>query len=289
VSRSGSKGFLARLSLMTAACVTGIAACTIVSTDPNLAVAIEIDSTQLPAIILGDSLRDSLGNFTGITARAFNSNNELLSNPTFQFLTLDTASRVLGIEPATGHLFGQDTGTTQLVASIGNLQSERITVHVTLRPDTVFRVDTLSDTLHVPASLLVDSSFVISVKVQHRDDAGDTVGVQYIPVHFRVTSPADWSPSDSSHPYLVNDANSPSTEDTTGSDGVASRRLRLPLGSARSTLPESMDVLVTALRPVPLVAGFEPIPGGPFTYHFVFVQDGALTADLAARGATRRR
>ena len=46
----------------------GAAACTEVGSDPSAAVAIELAPTQLPSLVVGDSLRDSTGRADAIIA-----------------------------------------------------------------------------------------------------------------------------------------------------------------------------------------------------------------------------
>jgi len=72
------------------ACLLASAACTEVGTDPNAVVAIRFDGAAYPSIVLGDSLRDSLGTVQKVVATGLNYKNDPVEGAQFVFSSPDT-------------------------------------------------------------------------------------------------------------------------------------------------------------------------------------------------------
>ena len=226
-------------------------ACTEVGSDPQAAVAIELDSLPLPSVVVGDTLRDSTGAIISLQARAINVSNEVIAGAPLRFLALDTG--VVAVDSVTGVIVGQRVGTASVIASIQGLQSEQITLVVTQRPDTVIGLDSLQRTMQVSLiSGTAASSGPLRVFVGHDTTiAGvDTaVAVPSYLVRYRIVFPADDSVSDTdtTRVLLANDQGRPSTVDTTDASGIASRAVRI--STAVSVIPDS--VIVDALVSYP--------------------------------------
>ena len=238
-------------------------ACTEVGSDPQAAVAIELDSLPVPSVVVGDTLRDSTGAIISLQGRAINVNNEVITGAPLRFLALDTG--IISVDSISGTIVGQRVGTTSLIASIQGLQSERITFVVTQRPDTVIGLDSLRRTMQLSLiSGTAASSGPLRVFVGHDTTiAGvDTaVAVPSYLVRYRIVFPADDSVSDTdtSKVLLANDQGRPSTEDTTDASGIASRAVRI--STAVSAIPDS--VVVDALVSYPDTTS---IPGAPVRF-----------------------
>jgi hypothetical protein len=238
-------------ALLPSALLALTAACTEVGSDPQAAVAIELDSLPLPSVVVGDTLRDSTGVVITLAGRAINVNNQVIPGAPLRFLALDTG--VIAVDSVTGVIVGQRVGSTSLIASIQGLQSERITLVVTQRPDTVYGLDSLQRTMQVSLiSATASSSGPLRVFVGHDttiNGVDTAVAVPSYLVRYRIVFPDDDSVSetDTSKVVLANDQGRPSTVDTTDATGVAGRAVRL--STAVSVIPDS--VIVDALVSYP--------------------------------------
>ena len=238
-------------------------ACTEVGSDPQAAVAIELDSLPVPSVVVGDTLRDTTGAIITPDARAINVNNEVISGAPLRFLALDTG--IVAVDSVSGVIVGRRVGTTSVIASIQGLQSERIGIAVTERPDTVIGLDSLQRTMQVSIiSGTAASSGLLRVFVGHDTTiAGiDTaVAVPNYLVRYRIVFPDDDSVSetDTTKVLLVDAQRRPSTVATTSASGVAEREVRI--STAVSVIPDS--IVVDALVSYPDTTS---VPGSPVRF-----------------------
>lgn len=130
------------------AAVSGAAACTEVSTDPNAVVAIHFDGSAYPSIVAGDSLRDSLGTLQPLRATGLNYRGAAVPGAAFVFSSPDTVLRVL----ASGNVFATrrkaDGTPARVFATIGSLQSQPDSLFVVARADSMKPANTV-DTIRV--------------------------------------------------------------------------------------------------------------------------------------------
>lgn len=251
--------FLVFASLATGAAVLS---CSEFGTDPDAAVAIEIDPLELPAIVVGDSLRDAMGQVVSLSARAFNSSNDIISGAPIRFYLLDTG--IVTLDSITGRIFGQRTGQATVIASIGGLQSDRITIRVTLRPDTIFGLDSLRRSMLFSLQGATNSGD-LRVFLGHDSltsaGADTSIAVSNYLVRFRIVAPGGDSASisDTTRVVLTNESDRPSVVDTSDAQGIASRRLRL--SAAVNIIPDSVVVEATATRP-----DNSPVAGSPVRF-----------------------
>ena len=251
---------IATLAALTAGAV--MLSCSEFGTEADAPVAIEIDPIELPAIVVGDSLRDATGQVVSLSARAFNSSNDVIPSAPIRFYLLDTG--IVTLDSITGRVFGRRPGQATVIASIGGLQSERLTVRVTLRPDTLFGLDSLRRSM--PFSLQgATNSGDLRVFLGHDSitaaGADTAVGVPNYLVRFRIAAPTgdSASVSDTTRVILTNEADRPSLADTTDAQGIAARRLRL--STAVNIIPDSVVVEATATRPDNSL-----VPGSPVRF-----------------------
>lgn len=248
--------------------LAGAVACTDVSSDPKLAVAIEIEPPALPSLIVGDSLRDSLGIARPVVARIFNAKDALITGGAVTFLAIDTG-RVITLDPRSGFVSGNKIGgPTFVVATAGALQSVRDTFFVTPRP-TLFSTDNpLRDSLQ----LRLGGDTIKTVSVLLQADTGRVAGAtplapvsRYV-IGFAIVYPAGLSNSDTTRVYLANpDNRRPSMLDTTAS-GVAARGIRLSPRTQNLSQLDSVVIEVSAFRPDPTPARRVPVPGSPIRF-----------------------
>jgi hypothetical protein len=243
--------------------MAGVQACTEVGTDPDVPVAIEIDAPMLPAIAEGDSLRDTLGAVTTITARALNSRNEVIATAPIRFIALRNDSAIIAVDSATGRIAGLREGVADVVAQVAGLQSIRLAVRVTPAPDTVYPGAPLIDS--VLYSLADDTARTLTVAVVRRDttNAGlDTlVMVPFWRVRYTIVDPSDLATNtDTTRVYIADASNRLSRVDTTDASG-ASRRIRFPVAVVSDTTRRTFVTEVVVMGP-----DGTPLPGSPLLF-----------------------
>ena len=197
-----------------------IAACFEVPTDANEVLSIEFNPPASPSVVVGDSLRDTLGVIQPLSITAYNYSGDVVQDPQVRFSTVDRGIRV---DSLTGIVAGDSArSTARIVATVRGLSISTL-IGVALRPDTVLDANA-RDTL---AYSILDSANIsppIGVKVVHTTPA-DTTAVQSYLVSFRIVSPVD-----TAFARLVTETSARSTLDTTDAAGVASRRVRIDVG-----------------------------------------------------------
>jgi hypothetical protein len=233
--------------------------CTEISTNPTTVLAIEFDSLPYPAIVTGDSLRDSLGKVAPLTAKAFNGSGALIPNPAITFLALDSGLTI----GAGGFVTAQRRAdSVRILASVPGLQSNVLALRIARRPDSVFATTALFDTIHyvVPDVPSTNSSPALSLALTTLDTAGGIKGTQGWLVSYQVLFHGKaLAVTDTSVASLWTPASRPALLDTTASDGTATRTLRIyPAG------------LPTTAESVTVVASVRyrgaPVRGSPVTF-----------------------
>lgn len=241
-----ARRLLAPLVVAMAGLAAGIASCTNVSTSPAHVAALAFDTLPFPAVVTGDTLRDSTGVAAPLHAVAYGTNGTSIDGAFVQYILLDTGVTV----GAGGVLTAQRRdGTVRIVASTGGLQSVARTLQVARRPDTVVVTGKLVDTVLyvVPDNSATNASKGLSLKLVTSDSAdGVAVTRGWVVSYQAFYHGAALSPADTAAASLWNELSRVSTLDTTGADGSASRTLRIrPLGL--TTAADSF-VVVTTVR-----------------------------------------
>jgi hypothetical protein len=221
------------------------AACTAVTTDAGRAVSLEFDTTAFPAIVSGDTLRDSLGVTAPLHPLAYNSVGSVISGARFTFVTFDTGLTITpaGVVTAQGR-----NGTVRFLATLSGLQSVQRTLEITRRPDTVFATGKKRDTLlyvlpDVPSS---NTYTGVGVTLVSGDSSGGVKFPKGWLVSYRVLYHGTaLAKGDSSVATLLGDGPLPSVVDTSDASGLTARRLRVrPVGLIGN--PDSLIVEATA-------------------------------------------
>lgn len=228
-----------------AAVVAVAVGCHEVVTDQTVPVAIELDATPLPAVTVGDSLRDSTGAAVGLGARVFNSHGGIIADAPVHYLQIDS-SKAIQLDTTTGAVVGLAPGSSQVIARLGTqLQSSPVTVTVVPSPDTLMAADAQLDTLNYRIGS--DTLRGMRVAVGHHVSADSIVPVADILVHYRFLYPAGLSDSDTTAVEIVNDARRPALTDTTDATGTTHRSLRI--APFTHVVADSVVVEVTVSRP----------------------------------------
>jgi hypothetical protein len=237
-----------------------IGSCTEISTSPTVATALEFDSLPYPAVITGDTLRDSTGAPAPLHAIAFNASGAAISGAAIQYFALDSG---ITIDPVTGIVTAERrNGSVRIVASVPNLQSTPETLIVARRPDTVLVTPLANDTLFyvVPDNPGTNVTPALALQLATRDTAGGIPGTQGWLVTYQVLFHGQaLAPADTTVASLWATSSTPTLVDTTDASGTASVRLRVrPAGLP--TTAESLAVVATVKY------RGAPVPGSPVTY-----------------------
>ena len=194
-------------------------ACTEIPSGANDILSFQIDPLPSPGVVVGDSLRDTLGVVRGISLTAYNYSGAEVSSPPVVFRAVDRGIRV---DSLTGIVLGDSVrSSARIVASLSGL-SGNVLVAVTQRPDSVVGSNA-RDTLSYSLIDSVNISPELSVKVLTFSPAVPTdssVG-QWL-VSFQVVSP-----SDTALARLVTENGGRSSLDTTSAGGIGGRRIKL--------------------------------------------------------------
>lgn len=238
------------------AALTG--SCTDVAVSPNAVTALEFDSLPYPAVVTGDTLRDSLGNAAPLRAIAFNGSGNVLPNAPVSFIALDSG---LTIDP-TGIVTAQvRSGAVRVIASSPGVQTGPQSVLIARRPDTVVATSPTADTVfYVPIDNPSNLSAALTLQVATYDSIGGIPGTQGWLVSYQVIFHGQpLAIMDTSVASLWNAGQQPSLLDTTASDGTVSRSLRVhPLG-LQTTIDSVLVVASVRYRGA-------PVRGSPVTY-----------------------
>jgi hypothetical protein len=215
--------------------------CIDLSTDPNEIVAIEFAPLPYPAVVLGDSLRDSLGVVAPLRGKLLDGSGDLVTKSPLTFFSLDT---VVDIKTGGFTIARQTLGTARLLASGAGLQSVIRPVETVLRPDTLF-VDASPDTLRlvIPDDATGNVSGEMRLKLRSKSGAGGAVKSWVVNFRLRYKS-NDIAPSDTTLLYLTNESGRISAVDTTDATGSVSRKIRFKVIAGQ--VPVLDSIIVTA-------------------------------------------
>lgn len=193
---------------------------------PDVAVAVALDFLPFPAVVAGDSLRDTTGTAVPLRARAFNYLGEELSDFGFSYLILDPGAVV---DFNTGIVQGDSVRDTpvRVVAQLNGLQTQTQPLFIVPVPAVL---DTVSgtDTLHYS---LTDTTQNVSAAMSVRLSSAEATPR---PIRAWIVSFGVVYEPDSGVVDIVEGARITSI-DTTGADGTASRQVRLHVGQLSST------------------------------------------------------
>lgn len=216
-------------------------ACTNPGTDPDSVEAIRFEGSPYPSIVIGDSLRDSLGAILKLKAVGLNYRGEEVPGAPFVFSSPDTNLRLT----ADGGVFARSRKVSntpaRVFATSGSLQSVPDSLFTAPRADSI-RATAEADTLDRASVSTDEASFMVF---------GDTVALAPkapVPgwlVSFRLRyRDVLLPPTDTSIAFTVRTARIPSIVDTTDDGGRAGRRYILK--APRS--PEDTLFVIATIR-----------------------------------------
>jgi hypothetical protein len=232
---SGGRNAMA-MAVGTIAGIIAFSSCTEIPTSESAVLSLAFDSLPAPAVVLGDTLRDTTGRATPVSATVYNFQGNVVSNPPLRYQALD---RGIHVDSVAGFVVGDSIRDTpaRIAITVDGLQATRL-VEITLRPDTVIPVRERDSLLYSLVDTTKNVSLALAVRVHHSLTSLDSAVKSYI-VSFAVSSPADPLLA-----LLVNDAGKESRVDTTDTNGEASRKIRLT-PARLAALTDSVIVLAT--------------------------------------------
>lgn len=246
--------------------------CTDLPSDPKIPFAVEFTYPASPSVVLGDTLRDSLGLVAPLRAVAFNVEGDTIHGAAVRFAVVPVAndSTPARVDATTGVLViarperAFAGKTFRVYAQVGGIQTVPIALTVTRRPDTLIAVSPEVQSMPLRFSDTAAYSPTLSVRLRH-DDASFPAdsAVPAYEVRYRIVSAASL---DTAYIVLTHGSRAHAHVDTTDANGVAGReRLRVdfrrfPRAAAATvgdSLVDSVRVEARAYR-----AG-GPVPGSP--------------------------
>lgn len=253
--RSSLTRLLAPLAVVIAALA---GSCTAISTSPTAIAALQFDTLPFPAVVTGDTLRDSLGVVRPLHAIAFNGAGGVIPNAALTYLALDSGLTI----SSTGIVTAQRrNGLVRVIASSPALQSAAETLSVARRPDSLVvtgLIDTIRYTL--PDSAAANVSPPLGLQIATLDTAGGITGTAGWLVSYQVLFHGkSLAITDTTIATLWNSAGLPSLQQRTDAGGNVAPKLRV-----RSTfLPSAVESL-TVVATVRYHGA--PVRGSPVTY-----------------------
>jgi hypothetical protein len=298
VSDLGTARRPARVALGVALGVAALGACVRITSEPGGIASVRLDPV-LPAIIVGDTLRDSLGNAVRLRAVAFDSRDDQVAEAPFRYgqtplgtnASGDPTAFALRVDSLTGLVVASPTFVApqaRVTARLGNRLQLVDTVDVVPRPDSLgvapavvptqrlafLCTDDQRATFNVPlvatdtVNRLGNASRPLPARLSGDSVPGRRVGIRRYLVRYAVDAgrpiPVGTSPYGDQRPALHFVNGTTDTRigfDTTQADGTTRARLRvLPTLLTRAAFPsDTIPVRVVATAIVPGRTGPAPL------------------------------
>lgn len=237
-----------------------LAACTDVPSGADVPFSLEFDRLPFPAVVAGDLLRDSTGAAAPLGGVAYNVDGDAIPDAPIQYLFVGDAARLEDGGFVRGVSAGESMAgdTVRITAVAGDVPSLPRVLWVVPRPDSLASRGADPDTLKytIPPNPAQDFSTVGAALFARVD--GGAVPVRSWAVRFRLVVGGDTlAPNDTTVAWLVDDQGRRSAIDTTGADGVATRRVRV---NSLSSAIDGLESLVVSVTPMGITT---PVAGAP--------------------------
>lgn len=239
--RAGARRVGPRFAVLpSVALLATLASCIDLGAAPAGVASVAFDSVASPSVVVGDSLRDTLGVVRPVRGTAFSGDGDAIAGAVFRYRALD---RGVSLDTITGLLVGDSVSTTpvRIVAQAGGLQSVVVSLFVVPRPDTLSAVSALDTLAFSLTDTTANVSDALSVRLRHLAAPGEAPSDSAVGAY--VVSFAIVLPTDTLVARLVDDSGRPSRVDTTDQSGVAGRKIRL---GPKPPVADSVVVLATA-------------------------------------------
>jgi hypothetical protein len=193
-----------------------------------------------PGLVVGDTMRDSLGFAAPLSVIAYDREGNPVSGVTATFIVRDTGSHIEG-----QYLIGDHTITTVVLGAVAGLQTDTVHVPVTLPPQQLIAADSVRHTLTPEIVDTVATSQDLRVRVVN--SPGPTpIGIRGIVVRYHVAR-APVPISDNAGPTVIFIPGSQTeARDTTDGTGLAGRAARFRFLAIPPTATDSAVINATA-------------------------------------------
>src|SRR5581483_3755174 len=181
---------------------------------PTHVAALQFDALPSPAVVAGDTLRDSLGLAAPLGAIAFNGSGAPIPDAAIQYIALDTG---VTIGPGALLVAQLRSGSVRLLASAGGIETRPITLLIARRPDSVAFAGPARDTVDyvLPDNPAINSSAELAARVVTFDTAGGVTRTQGWRVSYQaIFRGATVAPDDTSAVFLLGTGTKRSQVDT---------------------------------------------------------------------------
>ena len=229
----------------------GVAGCADLGTESGRVAAIDFTGFPYPAVLTGDTLRDTLGVVAPLRATAYDAHGAVLTDAAITFVSPDTGVTI----DALGRLrTTRRPGSLRVFAAVDGLQSGGRTLLVTAAPDTMYATSvTAPSVTYALPDASTNLSPELAVAVRNRTDAAPAVTgwlVRWRTVHRGDTLAA----GDTTLVALQSAAGRRASLDTTTTAGASTRRLRI-FANRLPTAVDTFTVLAEVRRHGVPVAG----------------------------------
>ena len=214
-------------------------ACTDISGSSTAVLSIQFDSLPAPAVVIGDTLRDTTGAVVYPVVRAYNFKGGEVAPASVWFQSPDSG---ITVDSATGIIIGDSLRSTaaRVIATVGKLQAIQ-RVEITLRPDLIQAVNAVDSLKYSILDSTKNISPELQIRLAHGVAPNDSAVKAYL-VSFQIVSQSNPGLGE-----LINNAGRPSGVDTTDASGIAGRKIRLhPVFLGSATAVDSIVVNATA-------------------------------------------
>ena len=197
----------------------------------------------LPGLVAGDTMRDSTGLVAPLSVVAYGVGGDTIKTVTPTFATLDTGAHLSG-----ALLIGERAGASvRVIASVVTVQTQPVTVKVTVSPDTLHAADS---TLHRKSYSLITGDTIVNsadltTTVQHRAAGKDSSGVEAVIVRYTIDKAPPGDPA-KGPTLLLMSGSVESRVDTTDTGGRGARTARFRLLAATTRTADTAVVSATS-------------------------------------------
>ena len=224
---------------------------------------VSITNLQLPypSVVIGDLLRDSLGNPTPVSITAFDANGDT-SNVVPAYLALDTTVAVDA--DGTVHGLFRDSVGARIVAGAGGLQTLPQRVIVTIAPTNVAKSPdaTTLQFVNTETDTLKNTNWSSPLQLTVSGASGAAQG--YIVTYALIESP-DPEVAGTATAYIGDESGRPMWRDTTDTKGIVSRRVVLRQLAVATPIREGTRADSAIVQATVKYLGAD-VPGSPVTF-----------------------
>ncbi len=229
-----------RIAAFAAALVAVIAACYPIEQPPSGVASMSPGLAPWPAVVVNDTMRDSMGKVAPLNALAFGTRGDTLGTLKPAFVLLDSGAHLVG-NLLVGDI-ARGPSPVRVVGSVGSLQTPPQNIYIVVAPTTLKSSTTTDSAGHTdtlkfvptPDSTSANNQFALSLSV-----VGDSIGGTPVPgwlVNYAIDyAHAPVSSDTAPAVFMVNNQNHRTSTDTTTTSGTTAMHLQLVYARLKDT------------------------------------------------------